>query len=92
MTIAGARSLSRAEALNLLERNLVLGHPASVAQRREMLALVIGGPLGPAERTRCEELLKEAMRTQNYLLCPGTIEDIWWLEGILDRLSLEDGG
>lgn len=88
--IARARRLSRAEAIDMLEKNVVLGHPACADQRREILALVAAGPLGPAERARCEELLDAALRAQSYLLRPGTVEEVWWIAGLLDRLSEGD--
>ena len=80
-----ARALSRGEARERIERNWILQHPASAKQREEIVAL-ISGPFGQAEHARCLELLYAALKAQSYLLRPGTVEDVWALEGLINRL------
>jgi hypothetical protein len=91
MHIARAAKLSRAEAIASLERDARLTHPAASEHRRELLALVAAGPLDPAERARCQELMMSALQAQGFLFRPETADEVWWLEGLLDRLSREDG-
>ena len=43
---------------------------------------------GPSVRDTCIALVHEAVRTKQVLLRPGTVEDLWHLEGIVDRLTL----
>jgi hypothetical protein len=84
--LASARRLSRAEAVAQLETNAVLAHPASAEQKKEILALA-AGTFGPAERARCQELLLSALRAQDFLLRPETADEVWRIEGLLDRLG-----
>jgi hypothetical protein len=80
-----ARALARDEARDGIERNPILLHPASAQQRAEIVAL-ISGPFGQAEHARSLELLRAALEAQSYLLRPGTVEDVWALEGLFNRL------
>jgi hypothetical protein len=81
------RALSREEAQRFLEANPLLTPPAAAVPSAALLRLIGGPPLSLAERQRAGELLREILTLSDYPLRPGTVEDVWYLEGVLDRLT-----
>lgn len=82
---SAARTLTRAEAQARIEHSKLLSHPHAAEERRQILTL-ISGPFDRAAHARSLELLSAALQAQSYLLRPGTVEDVWILEGLFDRL------
>jgi hypothetical protein len=85
-----ARALPRAEALRRLEAASELGNPRAASLREELLRLARGPRLDAAARQRCDTLLQEILKVSNYPVRPGSVEQIWYLEGLLDRLTTSD--
>ena len=65
----------------IADHGLFKGAPT---RRAQVLALLEGG-LGFEERRRCDELLQQAVESSNYLSRPGTVEELWYLEALLDK-------
>ncbi|MBW8876247.1 MAG: hypothetical protein JF614_14875 [Acidobacteria bacterium] len=82
---SAAQTLTRAEAQARIENHPILNHPAAAEERKQILAL-LSGPFDRAAYARSQELLTAALQAQDYLLRPGTVEDVWILEGLFDRL------
>ena len=82
---AAKANVPRDVALAWIEGDPIFRHPAAARQREEVLTL-IAGRFDEAARDRCLELLQEAVAAQHYLVRPGTVEELWALEGLFDRL------
>lgn len=82
-----AMALPRAEARARLAADPRLNHEAAVVFRDRLLAL-IDAPWTPATREQARDLVSQALAAQGFLARPGTIEDVWMIEGYLDRLSV----
>jgi len=85
-----ARALPRAEALRRLEAASELSAPNAASLREELLRLARGPRLDATARQRCDTLLQEILRVSRYPVRPGSVEQIWYLEGLLDRLTTSD--
>lgn len=79
--------MSRAEARGRLAADPWLGHPNARVYRDELLALAETSPWDAATRARAVALVGKALAAQDFLARPGTIEDVWAIEGYLDRLA-----
>lgn len=78
------RGTSRAQLRAALAAHPVAaGFPAPL--REELLLLAAREPFGAAERERAHAILAEALR--GFPLRPGTIEEVWHLEGIFEELT-----
>jgi hypothetical protein len=53
--------------------------------RSRVLALCEDG-LGHDERTKCDELIRQAVDRTSYIMRPGAVEELWYLDALLDRL------
>jgi hypothetical protein len=81
-----ARSLSREEAVRRVALNARLAHPAAADIRARMLAL-LDRP-DPSARAQCAQLVQEMVAATGMLVRPGTVEELWELDGLLDRACL----
>jgi hypothetical protein len=80
-----ASLLDPLEARRRIEEHRLLTHPAASAEQVRIRALV-AAPLHAEQRAECQTLLEEALRKQGYPMRPGSVEDVWMLEGLFDRL------
>ena len=81
---ASARSLSKEEARRRIADHPLLSPPEASHIRSEILGFVDGAFDQPT-RDRCDGLVTDAIAATKYLVRPGTVEEIWYLEGLLDR-------
>lgn len=81
---AAGRALSKADARRGIATCALLAAPGAEAMRAEVLALV-DGPFDAAARARCDVLVDDAIRATGWLVRPGTVEELWYLEGLFDR-------
>lgn len=79
------RRRSRAEAIAEIEGFPLFRAPEAAGQRAELLEL-LQSPFDGQARARCGELTQEALRATGALVRPGTVEELWYLEGLFDRL------
>ena len=82
---AWAKRFSPAEARTRIEKHAILSHPAASAEHARIRAL-LAGAFHAEQRAECQTLLKASLRKQGYPMRPGTVEDVWMLEGLFDRL------
>lgn len=90
MNRAAAQSLSRTDVVECIQRNAVLQHPAAARQRTEICAFT-AHPVDHKTHDQLLQLLRNALAAREYLLRPGTVEEVWFIEGMFDRLLRLDG-
>lgn len=84
-TRAAAEKLSRAEALARLSTTPHLTDPRATSGPL-LLALASSPSFSLADRARCNDLHQLCIREVQMLVRPGTVEDLWYVDGLLDRL------
>lgn len=87
-TRRSGQSLSRQEARARLFADPRVNHLQARPMREQLAALADApAPWDQAACARAHALLREALAAQGFLARPGSVEEIWLLEGYLDRLA-----
>jgi hypothetical protein len=82
---SSGRAVSRETAYALITNHRIFAHPAAVHQRA-MVVELLAHPLDQTGRAALDRLLNEALVAQGFLKRPETIDEIWHLEGLFDRM------
>lgn len=78
-----AGRVSKAEARRQIAE--FLGHSPAAEARAELLR-ALDGPIDASARARCEALVKEVVDAMGLLNRPGNVEQLWYLDGLMDRV------
>ncbi len=82
-----AHALSRQDALARLEQALPRFSDGAQRATAELLTYVRAAHDDvEAARSHARELLREVLRAAAFPVRPGTVEDVWYLEGLIDRV------
>jgi hypothetical protein len=81
---ADARKLPKEVARQKIGEHPLLSTPEAAHVRARILAC-LDGPFDQSARDQCDAMLRDAIAVTKHPVRPGTVEEIWYLEGLLDR-------